>query len=114
MMFQVDLPLTSVVRPACVETTALGAAYLGGPSSGMYQSTRTLRAVKAERRFMPTRKGARAAELEMQRLEDAVRQTTVNKPFLNEKHLAVPFWMPCEQTLIRLQQYLVDDRADDR
>ena len=76
MQFQADLLGIPVVRPACVETTALGAAYLAGLSSGVYQSTEELSALwKAERRFMPTLSKERADEL-MQRWELAVRQTT--------------------------------------
>ena len=75
MQFQADLLGIPVVRPACVETTALGAAYLAGLSSGVYQSTEELSALwKAERRFMPTLNKDRADEL-MQRWEQAVRQT---------------------------------------
>ena len=76
MQFQADLLGIPVVRPACVETTALGAAYLAGLSSGVYQSTAELSALwKAERRFLPTLGKDRADEL-MQRWEQAVRQTT--------------------------------------
>ncbi|MEN2429729.1 glycerol kinase GlpK [Comamonas sp. F1-6] len=76
MQFQADLLGIPVVRPACVETTALGAAYLAGLSSGVYQSTEELSALwKAERRFLPTQGKDRADEL-MQRWEQAVRQTT--------------------------------------
>ena len=76
MQFQADLLGIPVVRPACVETTALGAAYLAGLSSGVYHSTEELSALwKAERRFMPTLDKARADEL-MARWERAVRQTT--------------------------------------
>lgn len=76
MQFQADLLGIPVVRPACVETTALGAAYLAGLSSGVYQSTEELSALwKADRRFMPTLSKDRAGEL-MQRWEQAVRQTT--------------------------------------
>ena len=75
MQFQADLLGIPVLRPACVETTALGAAYLAGLSSGVYQSTEELSALwKAERRFMPTLSKDRADEL-MQRWEQAVRQT---------------------------------------
>ncbi|MBF5002706.1 glycerol kinase GlpK [Diaphorobacter caeni] len=78
MQFQADLLGIPVVRPACVETTALGAAYLAGLSSGMYRSTEELSALwKAERRFMPTMQRDRAAEL-MQQWEHAVRQTTAD------------------------------------
>lgn len=76
MQFQADLLGIPVVRPACVETTALGAAYLAGLSSGVYQSTEELSHLwKAERRFVPTMDKARADEL-MARWERAVRQTT--------------------------------------
>ena len=76
MQFQADLLGIPVVRPACVETTALGAAYLAGLSSGVYQSTEELSSLwKAERRFVPTMDKARADEL-MARWERAVRQTT--------------------------------------
>ena len=76
MQFQADLLGIPVVRPACVETTALGAAYLAGLSSGVYQSTEELAHLwKAERRFVPTMDKPRADEL-MARWERAVRQTT--------------------------------------
>lgn len=76
MQFQADLLGIPVVRPACVETTALGAAYLAGLSCGVYQSTDELSALwKAERRFVPTLDKSRADEL-MLRWERAVRQTT--------------------------------------
>ena len=76
MQFQADLLGIPVVRPACVETTALGAAYLAGLSTGVYQSIEELSALwKAERRFVPTLSKERADEL-MQRWEQAVRQTT--------------------------------------
>ena len=75
MQFQADLLGIPVVRPACVETTALGAAYLAGLSTGVYQNTEELSALwKAERRFMPTLSKDRADAL-MQRWEQAVRQT---------------------------------------
>ncbi|MDO4591739.1 MAG: glycerol kinase GlpK, partial [Comamonadaceae bacterium] len=76
MQFQADLLGIPVVRPACVETTALGAAYLAGLSSDVYQSTQELSSLwKAERRFVPTMDKSRADEL-MARWERAVRQTT--------------------------------------
>lgn len=77
MQFQADLLGIPVVRPACVETTALGAAYLAGLSSGVYQSTEELSALwKAERRFVPTLDKHRADEL-MARWEHAVAQTAL-------------------------------------
>ncbi len=77
MQFQADLLGIPVVRPAVIETTALGAAYLAGLSSGVYGSTDELsRLWRAERRFVPTLPAARAQEL-MARWEHAVRQTTL-------------------------------------
>ncbi|NPC58408.1 glycerol kinase GlpK [Caenimonas soli] len=77
MQFQADLLGIPVVRPAVTETTALGAAYLAGLSSGVYKSTDELSALwKAERRFLPTLGSDRAAEL-MGQWEHAVRQATL-------------------------------------
>lgn len=75
MQFQADLLGIPVVRPAVTETTALGAAYLAGLSSGVYQNTEQLSALwRSERRFLPTLDASCAAE-RMARWEHAVRQT---------------------------------------
>jgi len=77
MQFQADLLGIPVVRPAVTETTALGAAYLAGLSSGVYASTSELSGMwRAERTFLPTLGADRAAEL-MARWEHAVRQTVL-------------------------------------
>lgn len=77
MQFQADLLGIPVVRPAVTETTALGAAYLAGLATGVYQSTDELAALwRSERRFLPTLETERAREL-MQRWEHAVRQTVL-------------------------------------
>ena len=39
LSFQSDILGTTVNRPECIETTALGAAYLAGLATGMYKST---------------------------------------------------------------------------
>ncbi len=76
MQFQADLLGIPVVRPAVTETTALGAAYLAGLSSGVYASRDELSAMwRAERRFLPTLERSRAGEL-MAQWEHAVRQAT--------------------------------------
>ena len=75
MQFQADLLGIPVVRPAIIETTALGAAYLAGLSSGIYSGTAELSALwQAERTFLPTLSPSRAAGL-MDQWEHAVRQT---------------------------------------
>jgi glycerol kinase len=77
MQFQADLLGIPVVRPAVTETTALGAAYLAGLSSGVYAGVDELQAQwKAERRFTPTMPREQAAE-RMARWEHAVRQATL-------------------------------------
>ena len=78
MQFQADLLGIPVVRPACVETTALGAAYLAGLAARVYRGTDELAALwRADRRFEPTLPADRAAEL-MARWERAVRQATAD------------------------------------
>ena len=77
MQFQADLLGIPVVRPAVVETTALGAAYLAGLASGVYASTDELSALwQAERRFTPTLPRSQAEAL-MARWEHAVAQTVL-------------------------------------
>ena len=74
MQFQADLLGIPVVRPKVIETTALGAAYLAGLSSGVYRNLDELSAQwQVERRFHPTLPRERAAEL-MGNWERAVRQ----------------------------------------
>ena len=76
MQFQADLLGIPVVRPEVIETTALGAAYLAGLSTGVYSDARQLSKLwKVERRFMPTMARAQAEEA-MARWERAVRQAT--------------------------------------
>jgi glycerol kinase len=80
MQFQADLLGIAVVRPAVIETTALGAAYLAGLATGVYQSTDELTQLwKVERRFEPNMARTQAAEL-MARWEHAVRQTVLPAP----------------------------------
>ena len=74
MQFQADLLGIPVVRPQVIETTALGAAYLAGLATGVYQSLDELAAQwRVERRFHPTLPRERAQEL-MSNWERAVRQ----------------------------------------
>ena len=54
MQFQADLLGIPVVRPAALETTALGAAYLAGLATGVWASTEEIaRQWRIERRFEP-------------------------------------------------------------
>lgn len=54
LQFQSDITGMRIVRPACIETTALGAACLAGLAVGIYESTDHIRAVnKADASFDP-------------------------------------------------------------
>ncbi len=64
MQFQADILGRPVVRPADVETTALGAAYLAGLATGVWRSTEQLEGFwRVERIFEPQMNAARREEL---------------------------------------------------
>jgi len=76
MQIQADLLGIPVVRPAVIETTALGAAYLAGLGTGQYAGTAELSALwRAERRFEPALSPS-DARARMAAWEHAVRQAT--------------------------------------
>jgi len=76
MQFQADLLGIPVLRPKVIETTALGAAYLAGLHTGVYQGTDELaQRWQAEHRFEPRRDRAWAAE-RLATWAHAVRQAT--------------------------------------
>ena len=59
MTFQADILGVEIERPRCVETTALGAAYLAGLALGVYESTDDIKTHrKIERVFAPEKDGA--------------------------------------------------------
>ena len=75
MQFQADLLGIPVLRPAVIETTALGAAYLAGLGIGIYQSPQQLSSRwRVERAFEPTMSRDQAAA-RMADWDKAVRQT---------------------------------------
>ena len=43
MQFQADMINGDVLRPSCIETTALGAAYLAGLATGFWRSREDIR-----------------------------------------------------------------------
>jgi glycerol kinase len=74
MQFQADVLGIAVVRPAITETTALGAAYLAGLTTGVFSGTDALTDLwRVERRFEP-QLAPRQAQALMERWEQAVRQ----------------------------------------
>jgi len=78
MQFQADLLGIPVLRPEVTETTALGAAYLAGLSTGFFKDIEQLSTLwRVERRFMPTMGRPQAGEA-MARWEHAVRQATAS------------------------------------
>lgn len=55
MQFQSDLLDVQVVRPSCIETTALGAAYMAGLAAGFWKDAEEIRQNwKQEREFSPS------------------------------------------------------------
>jgi glycerol kinase len=64
MQFQADILGIPVIRPACIETTALGAAYLAGLAVGFWDSQEEIEALWAkDRAFYPDMQTSRREEL---------------------------------------------------
>ena len=64
LQFQTDILGVPVLRPACVESTALGAAFLAGLAVGIWESTDELTALKGElTEFTPAMSADRRGEL---------------------------------------------------
>lgn len=77
MQFQADILNTSVVRPYCIETTAMGAAYLAGLAVGYWRSKEEILAnhvIAAE--FKPQMGQAKRVSL-LQGWHNAVKATSV-------------------------------------
>jgi glycerol kinase len=75
MQFQADLLGVPVVRPRILETTALGAAYLAGLTTSLWQSREEIAAQwREEQRFEP-RMERKDAEARMLRWRDAVSRS---------------------------------------
>ncbi len=63
MQFQADILGVETVRPTCIETTALGAAYLAGLAVGYWDGLDALRGLwRAERTFKPDMDAAQVRE----------------------------------------------------
>jgi len=75
MQIQADLLQIPVVRAQTAETTALGAAYLGGLAAGVWESTDELtKQWQAGERFEPKMKADEAASLRS-RWQEAVARS---------------------------------------
>lgn len=80
MQFQADLLGMPVVRPAVIETTALGAAFLAGLACGIYKDLDALASLwQADKTFLPQLDRREATE-RMQRWEHAVSQACLPAP----------------------------------
>jgi glycerol kinase len=74
MQFQADLLGVEIDRPSCIETTALGAAYLAGLAVGVFRDTAAIARVHhVERSFVPAMSPS-DREQHMSRWRDAVRR----------------------------------------
>lgn len=72
--FQSDLLALCLKRPRCIETTALGAAYLAGLGVGYYQNTEEIKANwQPDREFMPRMK-EEEREILLKGWEEAVKR----------------------------------------
>lgn len=75
LQFQADLLGIPLLRPACVETTAFGAAALAGLAVGVYESLDELRAIRRiNREFCPTMSAEERTKL-YDGWKDAVRRS---------------------------------------
>lgn len=80
MQFQADILGKPVVRPADVETTALGAAYLAGIAEGIWSGTEEVESFwRVERRFEPAMPEAKRLQL-MDGWRTAISSTKVGRP----------------------------------
>lgn len=79
MQFQADLINTQVDRPCCIETTALGAAYLAGLAVGYWENKEAvLHNHHIETTFTPSMAEDKRAKV-MEGWHQAVKATNVNK-----------------------------------
>ena len=75
MQFQSDILNSNVNRPACIESTALGAAYLAGLATGFFESMDSVKKNKAiSKRFTP-KMSAEASNAKIDGWHKAVKRT---------------------------------------
>ena len=74
MQFQADILGVTCVRPTVLETTALGAAFLGGLASGFWADTAAIRAAWAEDRRFEASMSAERRDAHLQAWASAVER----------------------------------------
>lgn len=77
MQFQADILNTSVVRPYCIETTAMGAAYLAGLAVGYWRSKEEILANHVIAAEFKSQKGQAKRESLLQGWHNAVKAASV-------------------------------------
>jgi glycerol kinase len=75
MQFQADLLQLPVRRPAVLESTALGAAYLAGLAVGFWSSTDEIARLRVEDTVFEPRASKNEMEVRIAKWQDAVRRT---------------------------------------
>jgi glycerol kinase len=74
LSFQSDILGVPVERPSCIESTALGAAYLAGLSTGFYNSLDEIRANRQTEKIFEPKEDASWRESKMTRWRRAVER----------------------------------------
>jgi glycerol kinase len=74
MQFQADLLQIPVHRPAVLETTALGAAYLAGLAVNFWSSTNEIAKLRGEDKIFKPKSDAMEMHLRQERWQDAVKR----------------------------------------
>jgi glycerol kinase len=74
MQFQADLLQIPVHRPAVLETTALGAAYLAGLAVNFWSSTNEIAKLRGEDKIFEPKSDAMEMHLRQERWQDAVKR----------------------------------------
>jgi glycerol kinase len=75
MQFQADISAKTVIRPACVETTAMGAAFLAGLATGFWQDEKELLSLLEDGKVFYPGMSPEKREKLLEGWEKAVRQT---------------------------------------
>ncbi|MBE6685660.1 MAG: glycerol kinase GlpK [Ruminococcaceae bacterium] len=79
MQFQADILGVEINRPACIESTALGAAYLAGLATGYYKNTDEIKALKSiAKKFTPVM-DSELKDKYLKGWRDAVSRTLTNE-----------------------------------
>ena len=74
--FQADISHILVDRPVCIETTAMGAAYLAGLATGFWKDTKEIRSIRQTDRFFVPEMEEEKREAIIASWHEAVRRCT--------------------------------------